>query len=103
MRMFMRLVSVVTMTTVLENCTTEEQRIVRFLWAKGLNANNIHKEMFPIYDRQCLSLQALHNWVDKFLKDVQKSQMMPDQVALLRLQQKQLCSGWKSSFEVTGG
>jgi hypothetical protein len=25
-----------------------------------------------------------------------KSQMMPDHVALLRLRQKQLCSGWKS-------
>jgi hypothetical protein len=34
--------------TVLEGYTTEEQRpIVRFLWAKGLNANYIHKEMFP--------------------------------------------------------
>jgi hypothetical protein len=30
------------------------------------------------------------------LKDTQKSQMMPDQVALLRLQQKQLCTWWKS-------
>jgi hypothetical protein len=30
------------------------------------------------------------------LKDVRKSQMRPDHVALLRLQQKQLCSGWKS-------
>jgi hypothetical protein len=31
-----------------------------------------------------------------FLKDVQKSQMMPNQVALLRLQQNQLCSRWNS-------
>jgi hypothetical protein len=30
------------------------------------------------------------------LKDVKNSQMMADQVTLLRLQQKQLCSGWKS-------
>jgi hypothetical protein len=38
-----RLVSVVNMATVLE-CPTKEQRsVVRFLWAKGLNANDIHK------------------------------------------------------------
>jgi hypothetical protein len=38
------LVSVVKMATALEVCSTEEQRsIVRFLWAKGLNAEDIHK------------------------------------------------------------
>jgi hypothetical protein len=30
--------------------TTEEQRCYAFLFAKGLNANDIHKEMIPIYD-----------------------------------------------------
>jgi hypothetical protein len=36
------------MATMLEECTTEEQRsVVRFLWAKGLDAKDIHKEMFP--------------------------------------------------------
>jgi hypothetical protein len=43
-----RLVSVVKMTTVLEDCTTEEQRsVVRFSCAKGLYAKHVHKEMFP--------------------------------------------------------
>jgi hypothetical protein len=38
------------MATVLEEYTTEEQSfIVCFLWAKGLNAKDIHKEMFPAY------------------------------------------------------
>jgi hypothetical protein len=39
------------MATVLEKCTTEEQRSVvpSFLWAKGLNAKDIHKEMLPVY------------------------------------------------------
>jgi hypothetical protein len=37
-----------------------------FLWAKGLNAKDIHKEMFPIYRRKCLSLKAFHIWVEKF-------------------------------------
>jgi hypothetical protein len=37
------------MVTVIQGYTTEEQRcVVRFLWAKGLTANNIHKEMFPV-------------------------------------------------------
>jgi hypothetical protein len=36
--------------TVLEEYITEEQRsVVRFIWAKGLNAKNIYKEMFSVY------------------------------------------------------
>jgi hypothetical protein len=39
-----RLVSVIKMATVLEECNTEEQHsVVRFLWAKGLDAKDIHK------------------------------------------------------------
>jgi hypothetical protein len=53
--------------TVLEEYTTEKQRsVVRFLWTKGLNAKNIHKEMFPVYRGKCLSHKAVHNWVEKF-------------------------------------
>jgi hypothetical protein len=38
---------------------------VRFLWAKGLNAKNIHKGMLPICGWKCLSRKAFHNWVEK--------------------------------------
>jgi hypothetical protein len=39
------------MSTVLEEYNTEEQRsILHFLLTKGLNANDIHKEMFSVYD-----------------------------------------------------
>jgi hypothetical protein len=38
---------------------------VRFLWANGLNAKDIHKEMFPVYGGKCVSLKAVHNWVQK--------------------------------------
>jgi hypothetical protein len=39
------------MATVIEEGTTKEQRsVVRFLLATGLNAGDIHKEMFPIFD-----------------------------------------------------
>jgi hypothetical protein len=50
--------------TLLEECTTKEQRyVVRFSWIKGVNAKNIHKEMFPVYGRKYLSRKAIHNWV----------------------------------------
>jgi hypothetical protein len=61
-----RLVSVVKMATVLEECTNEEQSsVVRFLWAKGLNAKDIHKNMFPVYSGKCLSRKPVDNWVEK--------------------------------------
>jgi hypothetical protein len=37
---------------------------VRFLWAKGLNGKDVHKEMFPVYGKKCLSWKAIHNWVE---------------------------------------
>jgi hypothetical protein len=36
------------------------------LWAKGLNAKDIHKEMFCVYDGKCLSHKSVHNLVEKF-------------------------------------
>jgi transposase len=55
------------MATVLEEYPTEEQRFaVHFLWPKGLNAKDIHKEIFPVYDGKCLSNKAVHIWVEKF-------------------------------------
>jgi hypothetical protein len=59
-----RIVSVVSMATVLEENTTREQRsVVRFLWAKGLTAKDIHREIFPVYVEECSSRQAVHNTV----------------------------------------
>jgi hypothetical protein len=54
------------MATVLQECNTEEQRsVLRFLWAKGLNAKDIQKETFPVYGGKCLSRKAVHNWFEK--------------------------------------
>jgi hypothetical protein len=39
-----------------------------FLWAKELNAKDIHKEIFPVFDRKYLSYKAVHNWIEKFSK-----------------------------------
>jgi hypothetical protein len=35
-----------------------------FLWAKGLNAKNIHKEMFRVYGGKCLPRNAVHICVE---------------------------------------
>jgi hypothetical protein len=66
----------------LEECTTQEQRsvVLLFLWAKGLNAKDIHKEMFPVYGGKCLSRKAVHNWV----KDVAN-------ISLMTKRLKQVC------------
>jgi hypothetical protein len=39
------------------------------LWAKGLNAKDIHKETFPVYSGKCLLRKAVHNWVKKFSQE----------------------------------
>jgi hypothetical protein len=33
------------------------------LWAKGLSAKDIHKEMFLVYGQKCLPSKAIHKWV----------------------------------------
>jgi transposase len=55
------------MVAVLEECATEEQcSVVRFLWIEGLNAKDIHTDVFPVYCGKCFSHKAVHNWVQKF-------------------------------------
>jgi hypothetical protein len=61
------------MATVLEGCATEEQcSFARFLWAKGLNAKDTHKEMFPVYSDKCLSHKAVYSWIEKFSQECLK-------------------------------
>jgi hypothetical protein len=49
------------MATVLEECTTEAQRpVVLFLCAKGLNAEDIHKEIFPFYVGNFCRVKRFH-------------------------------------------
>jgi hypothetical protein len=60
------LVSVFKRVTMLAGCTKKKQRsVVGFLRAKGLDAKDSHKEMFPAYGGKCLSHKAVHNWVKK--------------------------------------
>jgi hypothetical protein len=59
-----KLVSIVKMVTVLEGVSTKEH--CAFLLTKELNAENIRKEMFPIYSRMCSSSEVVRKWVEKF-------------------------------------
>jgi hypothetical protein len=36
------------------------------LRAKGLDAKDIHEEMFPVYVGKCFLHKAIHNWVANF-------------------------------------
>jgi hypothetical protein len=55
------------MVAPLNMCSTiEEHCVVRFLWAKGMAAKDIHKEMLSMYGEHRASLQAVCNWGHKF-------------------------------------
>jgi hypothetical protein len=66
-----RLVSIVKMVIMLEGTcyrrATFCHAVFFSLWVKGLNAKDIHKEMFSVYGRKCLSRKAVHNWVANVL------------------------------------
>jgi ABC-type Na+ transport system ATPase subunit NatA len=63
-----RLLSVVKMATVLEECITEEQRsgVLFFCEQNGLSTKDVHKEMFSVYGGKCLSRKADRKLVEKF-------------------------------------
>jgi hypothetical protein len=99
-----RLVSVVKMATVLEKYTTEEQRsIVCFLWAKGLNSNDIYKEMCPVYGGKCLSRKSVHNYVDRFSQGHSKVAVdaRPGAVVAETTVKRFLCCGFRRTVKTT--
>jgi hypothetical protein len=49
------------MKTVLEELLKISVLFCVLLWAKGLNAKDIHKEMFPVYGGKCLPSKAVEN------------------------------------------
>jgi hypothetical protein len=69
------------MATALEECATGEQRsVVRLLWAKGLNAKDIHNKFFLFMVGSVCHVKRFTTGLRNSLKDVQMSQMMPNQV-----------------------
>jgi hypothetical protein len=94
MRQVQRLVSIVKMTTMLEECTIEEERsVVRFCGQKDSMRRIFIKKSFVVMVGSVYRVKRFTTRSRNYLKDVRKSQVMPDQVALLRLRQKQLCRG----------
>jgi hypothetical protein len=82
------------------------------LWAKGLDAEDIHKEIFPFYGGKCLSRKAIHNQVDKFSQG--RSKVADDETEVrkwLRQQPKDfyaagfdaLVERWDKCIDVGGG
>jgi hypothetical protein len=58
------LVSVIKMATVLEFVLPKSSVLLCiFVWANGLTAKDVYKEMFPVYGGKCLSRKAAHSWV----------------------------------------
>jgi hypothetical protein len=86
------------MTTVLEECTTEEQRLVmHFLWAKGHIVKDIHKEMFPVYGGKCLSLKTVHNWAEKFSPG--RSKVADDETEIQKWRRQQSKDFYAAGFD----
>jgi Tat protein secretion system quality control protein TatD with DNase activity len=77
-----RLVSVVKMVTVLEECPTEEQSsVVHFFYGQKDSMKRISiKKGFLFMVRSVCHVKWFTTQLRNSLKDVQKSQMMPNQV-----------------------
>jgi hypothetical protein len=75
-----------------------------FLYIKGLNAQDIHKEIFPVYGGKCLLRKAFHNWVEKFSH--RRSKIADDErlhVEVAETTDKRLlCCGFRRTIKATG-
>jgi hypothetical protein len=70
--------------------------VLFFLWAKGLDANDIKKKMFPAYGVKCLSRKAIHAWIDKFSQGYSKvaDDARPGEEVAETIIKKRLCCGF---------
>jgi hypothetical protein len=81
-----RLISVVRMATMLEEYTVKEQcSVVRFCEQKDSMQRIFIKKCFLFVVRSICPIKLVTTGLRNSLKDVRKSQMIHDQVALLRL------------------
>jgi hypothetical protein len=87
-------------------CISKEQHsVVRFfLWAKGPNAKDIHKEMFPVYSGKCLSRKEVHNRVEKFSQGCSKFAVdaRPDAEVAETTAKRLLWCGFRSTGKAMG-
>jgi hypothetical protein len=74
-----------------------------FLWAKGLTAKDIHKEMFPVNSRKCLSRKEVHNWAEKLGKHFAYDEEFETEVRKwLRQQSTTSCSRFRHTDKAMG-
>jgi hypothetical protein len=102
---FQRLVAVVKMATVLEDYTTKKKRsVVRFCRQKDSMQRIFTKKCFLFTVGSVCHVQRFTTGSRNSLKDVRKSQIMPEQIAPLRMQQKQrfLHCGFRRTGKVMG-
>jgi transposase len=82
----------------LRSVGTEEQRFVVLSFVgRGLNAKDIHKEMFPVYGGKCLSRRKVYNWVEKFSEG--RSKVSDDETEVLKWLRQQSRDFYAVSFE----
>jgi hypothetical protein len=65
-----------------------------FLWAKELNARDIHEEMVPVYVVKCLARKAVHSWVEKSSQG--RSKVSDDETEVRK-------GRWDKRIDVGGG
>jgi hypothetical protein len=69
------------------------------LWAKRLNAKDIHREMFPVNGVKCLSCKTIHYWVEKFSQGRSKvaDDARPGAEVAETTAKRLLCCGFRST------
>jgi hypothetical protein len=85
--------------TLLEGFTTKEQRsVVFFFCGHNYSMQGIFIKMFAVYEAECLSRKAVHNWVQKRGRCFSHDEEVETKVRKwLRQQPKDLCgSGFKA-------
>jgi hypothetical protein len=89
-----------------EECTTEEQRsVVRCLGGReGLNAKDINRGIFTLCGEKCLSLKAVHNWVERSGKCFADNEEVETEARkwLRTTVNKILCSGFRRTGKTMG-
>jgi hypothetical protein len=80
------------------------------LWAKGLNAKEIHKEMSLVYAGKCLSRKAIHNWMANVsLMTEKKNENLPSKFSINAFKEfsgsniKRVYRGFSQSLHENGG
>jgi hypothetical protein len=91
------------MLTVLEECIPKSSVLLcGFLWAKELDAKDVHKEIFPVYGGKYLSCKEVLNWVEKRSKRFADEEIETEVRKWLRQQSKDIFCGFLRTGKAMG-